>query len=243
MEGFRTALAIASGLLFPVLSPGQAAAPAGSDRPAQDWPELARYRAANQALGLPASHEQRVIFFGDSITQRWDLDAFFPGKHYLNRGISGQTTSQMLVRFRPDVVNLKPSVVVILAGINDIAENTGSISIADIAGNLASMTEIARANHIDVVLCSVLPANAFPWRTTIHPVHGVAALNTWLQAYAAESQLGYVDYFTALVDEYHGLKAEYGVDAVHPNRAGYAVMTHLAEKAIEAAALEPPASR
>jgi lysophospholipase L1-like esterase len=200
----------------------------------QDWPELAHYRAANGALGLPAAHEQRVIFFGDSITQGWDLDAFFPGKHYVNRGISGQTTSQMVVRFRPDVVNLKPSVVVILAGINDIAENTGPISIADIEGNLASMAEIARANHIDVVLCSVLPANAFPWRKTIDPVPGVAALNTWLKAYATEHHLQYVNYFAALVDANQGLKAEDGADAVHPNKAGYAVMTPLAEQAIEA---------
>jgi lysophospholipase L1-like esterase len=167
-----------------------------------DWPNLAKYRQANQSLPAPGPGETRVVFMGDSITEGWALSEFFSGKPYVNRGISGQTTPQMLVRFRQDVVGLKPRVVVLLAGINDIAENTGKTTLEAIEGNLASMCEIARANGIRVVLCSVLPAKKFAWRPEIvDPATKVRALNAWIQQYAEGHSLVYVDYYSSLVDE------------------------------------------
>ena len=210
---------------------------AESDPPSQDWPNLAKYRQANQNLPAPGPGETRVVFMGDSITEIWGQTEFFSRKaSYVNRGISGQTTPQMLVRFRQDVVGLKPKAVVLLAGINDIAENTGKTTLEAIEGNLASMCEIARANGIRVVLCSVLPASKFSWRPDIvEPASKVRALNAWIQHYAEENTAVYVDYYSSLVDDKGGLKAELGPDGVHPNRAGYDLMAPLVQAGIEQA--------
>ena len=159
-----------------------------------DWANLQRFRQANAELPPPDSMQPRVVFMGNSITQQWDLAAAFPGKPYINRGISGQTTPQMLVRFRQDVVALKPAVVVILAGTNDIAGNTGPSSVEMIADNLMSMTEIAQANGIRVVLSSVLPAYAYPWKKELAPAPTIVALNTWMKDYAKRAGVTYLDY-------------------------------------------------
>ncbi|MBZ5702169.1 MAG: SGNH/GDSL hydrolase family protein [Acidobacteriia bacterium] len=198
----------------------------------RDWPDLARYREDNAKLGAPASGESRVVFFGDSITEFWNLPASFPGKPYVNRGISGQTTPQMLLRFRQDVIALKPKVAVILAGTNDIAENAGPTTLAAIEGNLMSMAELARKNEIRVVLASVLPAARYPWRPEIRPVEKILALNAWMKEYAAQEGLVYLDYYAAMADEKQGLKAALTGDGVHPNDAGYAMMAPLAAEAI-----------
>ncbi len=202
-----------------------------------DWADLNKYKEENLKLGLPAPEENRVVFMGNSITQGW-LDAdpdFFKGKPYINRGISGQTTPQMLVRFRPDVVNLKPKVVVILAGTNDIAGNTGPSTLEMIEDNIASMVEIAKANNIKVVLCTVLPAYNFPWKPGLKPAQKIVDLNKWIKEYADKNKIVYVDYFTPMADHRNGLKKEYSEDGVHPNLAGYKVMEPLVELAIEEA--------
>ncbi|MFY9645586.1 MAG: SGNH/GDSL hydrolase family protein [Terriglobales bacterium] len=201
----------------------------------RDWPNLARFRDEDAKLGAPAKGEARVVFMGDSITESWALADSFPGKGYVNRGISGQTTSQMLVRFRQDVIGLQAKVVVILAGTNDIAENTGPISVEGIEGNMASMVDLAKRNGIRVVLASVLPVQQYPWRPEIAPVEKIRALNDWMKDYAAKEGLIYLDYFSATVNEKLGMKAELSEDGVHPNKPGYAVMAPLAEKAIAAA--------
>jgi lysophospholipase L1-like esterase len=203
------------------------------DRLHRDWADLSRFREENARLGPPARGEYRVVFMGDSITEGWgQLDRSFPGKLYANRGISGQTTPQMLIRFRPDVIELKPKVVVILAGTNDIAGNTGPMTPQMTEDNLMSMVDLARANKIRVVLASVLPAFDFPWRPGLEPAPKIAALNAWIKEYAARNRIVYLDYYTAMADDRGGLKAELTNDGVHPNEAGYAVMTPLAEKAI-----------
>jgi lysophospholipase L1-like esterase len=184
--------------------------------------------------------QNRVVFFGDSITDAWNLDDSFPGKGYINRGIGGQTTSQMLLRFRQDVVDLKPKVVVILAGTNDVAENAGPETLKEIEGNLASMFEIAQANHIRVVVSSILPVAVYPWRKEIQPIEKIAALNNWMKGFATGRGLVYLDYYTTLVNDHHGLKAELSEDDVHPNKAGYAVMQPLAEHTIEEARQDKP---
>ena len=210
---------------------------AGVERTRNDWANLARYRDANAALGAPAPGEARVVFMGNSITDAWakSFPAMFPGKPYIGRGISGQTTPQMLVRFRQDVIALRPQVVVILAGINDIAGNTGPSTQAMIADNLMSMTEIAKANGIRVVLSSVLPAYDFPWRRGIEPAPKVVALNAWLKCYSAQAGAVYLDYYTKLVDARGGLSPEMASDGVHPTEAGYRIMAPLAEAAIQEA--------
>ncbi len=209
-----------------------------NERMLKDFPWLARFKEADQKLGAPAAGENRVVFMGDSITEGWHFDApewGFPGKPYVNRGISGQTTPQMLVRFRPDVIALQPKVVVILAGINDVAGNTGPMTLEETEGNLASMAELAAANHIRVVLCSVLPAFDFPWSPGKAPAPKVLALNAWIKAYAAQHGHVYVDYHTAMKDSRDGLPATLSHDGVHPLPAGYAVMKPLVEAGIEAA--------
>jgi acyl-CoA thioesterase I len=210
---------------------------AAMERLRTDWPNLARYREANAALGAPAAGENRVVFMGNSITDAWakSFPTMFPGKPYIGRGISGQTTPQMLVRFRQDVVALKPQVVVILAGINDIAGNTGPSTQEMIADNLKSMTEIAKANGIRVVLSSVLPAFDFPWRRGIGPAPKVVALNAWMKCYAAQSGAVYLDYYSKMVDARGGLSPEMAADGVHPTEAGYRIMAPLAEAAIQQA--------
>lgn len=200
-----------------------------------DWPNFKKYRNANVTLGLPAANENRIVFMGNSITEGWinHSPEFFKGRPYLNRGIGGQTSPQMLVRFRADVVALKPKVVVILCGINDIAGNTGPSTLEMIEDNIASMTEIALSNNIGVVLSSVLPAYDFPWRPNIEPARKVIALNKWIKDYAAQKKVVYVDYFSAMVDKRNGLDPKYTSDEVHPNKLGYGVMEPLVEKAIQ----------
>jgi len=204
---------------------------------AQDWANLGRYAAANQELNALEMNEKRVVFMGNSITEGWgyEEDGLFARKPYINRGISGQTTPQMLIRFRRDVIELEPAVVVILAGINDIAGNTGPTTIDVIFGNIVSMIELARANDITVVLCSVLPAGDFSWSPGLDPAKKVVELNTLLETYAKENDIVYVDYFRAMADDRQGLPLRYSEDGVHPNSAGYRVMTPLVEAGIEEA--------
>ncbi len=199
-----------------------------------DWPNLNRYREANALLPSPTKNEKRVVFMGNSITDGWIKISpeFFQRKPYVDRGISGQTTPQMLIRFRPDVIKLKPSVVVILAGTNDIAGNTGPSTLEMIEDNLASMAELAQVHHIKVMLCSVLPAYDYPWRPGLKPAAKIVALNQWIKKYAKQNNLYYLDYYSSMVDERKGMKPEYTVDGVHPNKAGYHVMENLVEKAI-----------
>jgi uncharacterized protein (TIGR02246 family) len=199
-----------------------------------DWPNLAKYRDANAQLPPPAKGENRVVFYGNSITEGWAqfFPAMFPGKPYIGRGISGQTTPQMLVRFRQDVVALKPKVVVVLAGTNDIAGNTGPSTIEMIEDNLASMTEIAKANGIRVVLSSVLPVYDYAWRPGLEPAPKIIALNKWMKDYAARTGQIYLDYHTPMADARQGMRADLSNDGVHPTEAGYRVMAPLAEKAI-----------
>jgi lysophospholipase L1-like esterase len=204
---------------------------------APDWAGLRVYQSANAELMKRPATAGRVIFFGDSITEMWNLDLFFPGKGYLNRGIGGQTTSQMLVRFRQDVIELKPEVVVILAGTNDIAENQGPTPLEGIEGNLASMVELADTHHIRVVLCSVLPVGVYPWRKNIRPVEKIAALNAWLKGYTDGRGAFFVDYHSAMQNETHSMKKELSEDGVHPNSTGFSLMAPLAARAI-AEALE-----
>jgi len=201
---------------------------------AQDWASLSRYAKDNAALPALSAKENRVVFMGNSITEVWSKKhpEFFVLNPYTNRGISGQTTPQMLVRFRADVVKLNPKVVVILGGTNDIAGNTGPSTIEMIADNLASMTEIAMANNIKVVLCSVLPVYDYPWKKGLQPAEKIIALNTWIKDYCAKKEITYVDYFSAMADERHGLKAELTSDGVHPNLEGYQIMEPLVQKAL-----------
>ena len=199
-----------------------------------DWPNLARYRDANAKLPPPAANENRVVFIGNSITEGWAqyFPAMFTGKPYINRGIGGQTTPQMLIRFRPDVIALKPKVVVILAGINDIAGNTGPSTLEMIEDNLASMTELAQSNGIRVVLSSVLPAADFPWRPGMDPAPKVIALNKWIKDYAAQRGAVYLDYHSAMSDEKGGMRTGLASDGVHPTEVGYRMMVPLVEEAI-----------
>lgn len=203
-----------------------------------DWPQLARYRAENAALPAPARGQPRVVFFGDSITEGWGKTGsatFFPGRPYVNRGISGQTTAQMLVRLRQDVIALKPAAVVILAGTNDIAGNTGPATPEMIQDNLASMAQLARANGIKVILASILPASDYPWRPGLAPAPTIRALNDWISGYANANGAVYLDYYRALDNGQGGLSRQVSDDGVHPNAAGYAVMQPLADAAVQAA--------
>jgi len=204
-----------------------------------DYGQLARYREANASLEPPAPGENRVVFFGDSITDIWHLDRSFPGKPYVNRGIGGQTTSQMLVRFRQDVVDLEPKVVVILAGTNDIAGNTGKIANEDIEANFATMAELAHQHHIRVVFSSILPVYNYTPQSqeffNSRPMSRIVALNQWLKGYCAAGSSVYLDYFDSMLDDKGMLKRDLADDGLHPNEAGFAVMAPLAEKAIRTA--------
>lgn len=200
-----------------------------------DFGELARYRAANAALKPPAPGENRVVFFGDSITDMWHLDESFPNKPYVNRGIGGQTTSQMLLRFRQDVISLQPKVIVVLAGTNDIAGNTGPISNEDIEANFSNFAELAKLHNIRVIFSSLLPVNNYTKYVELYeqrPRDRILALNTWLKDYCARNGLIYLDYFDSMVDDKGMLKRDLSEDGLHPNKAGYAIMAPLAEKAI-----------
>lgn len=204
-----------------------------------DYGELARYREADAKLGPPAAGENRIVFFGDSITDMWNLPDYFPGKPYVNRGIGGQTTPQMLVRFRQDVIDLQPKVVVILAGTNDIAGNTGPMRNEDIEANYASFAELARAHAIHVVYSSILPVHNYTARAkdffAQRPQGRILQLNQWLKDYCAKNDLVYLDYFSALVDDQGMLKKDLADDGLHPNAAGYKIMAPLAEAAIQKA--------
>jgi lysophospholipase L1-like esterase len=210
---------------------------AEEERLHNDWANLGRFRDDNKKIGIPVAGEKRIVFMGNSITEGWsrvDSD-FFSGKSYVNRGISGQTTPQMLVRFRPDAINLKPAVIVILAGVNDIAGNTGPSTLDMIEDNLASMVDLAKVNGIPIVLSSVLPAFDFPWRPGMQPAEKVVQLNAWIKNYAEKNGCIYLDYFTPMADERNGLKKELTYDGVHPNLSGYKIMEPLVESAIQKA--------
>jgi len=204
-----------------------------------DYGQLARYREANAKLGPPAASENRVVFFGDSITDIWKLENYFAGKPYVNRGIGGQTTPQMLVRFRQDVIDLHPKVVVILAGTNDIAGNTGPMRNEDIEANYASFAELARASGIRVVYSSILPVHNYTERSkdffAQRPISRVLELNQWLKNYCEKNNIVYLDYFSAVVDDKGLLKKDLADDGLHPNDAGYKIMAPLAEAAIQKA--------
>jgi lysophospholipase L1-like esterase len=219
---------------------------ASQQKTLQDWPNIARYHDANASVQPPATTEKRVVFMGDSITDGWvrpENGGFFPGKPYIDRGISGQTTPQMLIRFRPDVIALQPKVVVILAGTNDLAGNTGPMTLDQIEGNLQSMDELAHANKIRVVLASVLPVSNYGHdregkpvdMRTKRPPEKIIELNTWIKNYAAAHGDIYLDYFSATVDEHGLFKADISEDGLHPNAKGYAIMSPLAEQAIQQA--------
>jgi acyl-CoA thioesterase I len=226
-------------------TPAAAQAPAQTDaqtmaamqKKLDDWPQLGRYRDANAALTAPSAGEQRVVFYGDSITDAWAKDptTFFPGKPYVGRGISGQTTPQMLVRFQQDVVHLKPAVVVILAGTNDIAGNTGPSTPEMMEDNFESMIAVARANNIKVVVSSILPADHYAWKPGVLPAEQIRAMNVRLKAMCEREGLVYLDYYSAMANANGGLDPDLAKDGVHPTAKGYAVMSPLAEKAIAAA--------
>lgn len=200
----------------------------------QDWPYLQKYQQENANLSAPKTDENRVVFLGDSITEFWTkaYPDFFDKKTYINRGISGQTTPQILLRFRADVINLKPKIVVILAGGNDIAGNTGLSTTEMIMNNIISMVELAKANQIKVILCTVLPANYFYWNPKEKPADRIIELNLALKNYTFSNEIPLVDYYSAMVDSEKGLKPNFTEDRVHPNKAGYLIMSPLIEKAI-----------
>jgi acyl-CoA thioesterase I len=233
MQGGLTPTGNATGQ---VSTPNTAPQPSTHDqRLLVDFANLARFENADTTLPPPAAGENRVVFLGDSITQGWHLDESFPGKPYINRGISGQTSPQMLIRFRQDVIDLKPKVVIILAGTNDVAGNTGPMTEEQTENNLASMADLAAANGIRVVLCSILPAFDFAWHPGLEPAPKIMKLNEWIKSYAAQKGYPYVDYYAAMKDDRGGLPAALSKDGVHPLPGGYAVMAPLAEAAIERA--------
>lgn len=198
-----------------------------------DWPNLNKYAIENQNLSN-VSNQDRIVLIGDSITEFWKTtdNTFFQNTTMINRGISGQTTSQMLLRFRQDAINLKPEIIVILAGINDIAENTGPISLENIFGNILSMVELAKTNNIKIVLSSVLPANKFPWRPDLQPAEKVIELNAMIRKYCQENKIPYIDYYSKMVDNQKGLDAKFTNDGVHPTLAGYKIMKPLLEEVL-----------
>ena len=260
--GVLAAGLLSAGTVFAQAAPGQPAPPASqplnlssscpemaqaltalmrNDARLRDWAALGRYRQANAALARPSASEARVVFMGDSITDAWPqprFGRFFEGRPYVGRGISGQTTPQMLVRFRPDVIALAPKAVVILAGTNDIAGNTGPMTDEEVQGNIASMSELAKAHGIKVVLASILPTSAYHAapgaapQTTLRPMARIRAINAWMERYARENGHVYLDYFSAMVDASGVLRAELSEDDLHPNAKGYDVMAPLAEAAI-----------
>ena len=204
-----------------------------------DWPNLGKYEKDNQLIKKTTKKGNRIVFIGNSITEGWDwhYPEYFKEKGYINRGISGQTTPQMLIRFRPDVIDLDPDIVVILAGINDIAENTGPSSVKSITDNIISMSELAIANNIKVIISSIIPAKNFPWRPQIDPPYKILRVNDILHSYALKNNLVYLDYFSKMHDGDGGLIKKYGIDSVHPNKEGYILMSQLLEKAIDSAML------
>ena len=205
------------------------------DSKSLDWANLARYEDDNLKVGLPKKDERRVVFMGDSITEEWSnlYPEYFTEKGYINRGIGGQTTPQMLIRFKPDVVDLKPEIVVVLAGTNDIAGNTGPSNAKMITDNIFSMAEIAKAYQMKVVLSSILPVYEYDWAREIKdPPSTIQAVNDALKQYASDQGLIYLDYFSSMVDEWQGLNSDYTSDGVHPNENGYILMSSLAEEVL-----------
>ena len=202
----------------------------------QDWANLKKYSADNEKLkNIPSKNP--VVFMGNSITEGWVnfSPEFFSENNYIGRGISGQTTPQMLIRFMPDVLDLQPRAVVILAGTNDIAGNTGFSSVKMIADNIKAMAQLATANNIKVILCSVLPVYEYPWRKSVKPIEKISEINKWIKKYAGENGYVYLDYYSEMMDEKKGLKSEFSADGVHPNKKGYSIMESLVQKAIEKA--------
>ncbi|SFS09164.1 Lysophospholipase L1 [Granulicella pectinivorans] len=227
-------LMVGVGSAFGQTAPTAAPAPVAAPKPNPDWAQLGRYKDANATL--PAHEAGRVVFYGDSITDAWAKDpaVFFPGKPFVGRGISGQTTPQMLVRFRQDVIDLHPEAVVILAGTNDVAGNTGPMTVEQTEENFMSMAELAKVNHIKVVLCSIMPVLDYPWRRGMEPSPKIQAINTWMKAYAKKSGFTYVDYYSAMDDGTGAAKAGLTKDGVHPTAEGYTLMEPLALAGIAA---------
>ena len=202
---------------------------------AQDWPNLEKYQTANAELAAPTDGENRVVFMGNSITEMWK-DAnpdFFEENPYVNRGIGGQTTPQMLLRFRQDVIDLHPKAVVILAGTNDIAGNTGPMTLEQIHDNILSMVELAKANGIKPIVCSVLPAFDYPWRPGLQPNIKIPKLNNMLKAMAESQGVMYLDYFSEMADDRNGLPSALTTDEVHVTKEGYSIMERMVKNAIE----------
>ena len=205
------------------------------DNKSLDWPNLSRYQDENRSVGIPEKGKQRVVFMGDSITEEWSnlYPDYFDTKGYINRGIGGQTTPQMLIRFKPDVIDLEPDIVVILAGTNDIAGNTGPSNVKMITDNIFSMTELARAHQIKVVLSSILPVFEYEWAKEIKDVPAtIDSVNDELKKYVNDHGLVYLDYFSPMVDQRKGLNKDYTYDGVHPNQDGYILMSSLAQKVL-----------
>ncbi|RUA07457.1 MAG: acylhydrolase [Flavobacteriia bacterium] len=201
---------------------------------AQDWAQLKFYQKKNALLDLPKPGEKRVVFYGNSITQHWEEVSpdFFPENGYIDRGISGQTTPQMLIRFRQDVIDLKPAVMVLLAGTNDLAGNTGPSTLKMITDNIFSMAELAQVHQIKVILSSILPVYDYPWKKGVYPSQKIEELNKTIKNYCKKHKLIYLDYYTPMVDQRKGLKKDLSEDGVHPNKKGYQVMEPLVKKAI-----------
>ena len=202
---------------------------------AQDWANLEHFKGGNSSIMQEVNTGKRIVFMGNSITEGWsNFDSiFFSKNQFINRGIGGQTTPQMLLRFKQDVIDIKANTVIILAGINDIAENTGPISLKQILGNIISMCELANQNNIRVILCSVLPANKFPWEPKITPTQKVIELNKMLLEYANSKSITYVDYYSKMVDDKQGLIPAYGYDPVQSNQEGYVVIKHILSEVLE----------
>ncbi len=211
------------------------------ERVHKDWAWIKRYEADNEKLPAPKPGEKRVVFMGNSITENWiNTDPEYFKQHgYINRGIGGQTTPQMLVRFREDVINLKPDVVVILAGINDIAQNTGPMKLEDTFGNIISMAELAKANHIKVILSSVLPTYTISWHPGIDPKPQIKQLNDLLKNYADKNSIAYIDYYHPMLADDGGIQKNLALEGLHPNLAGYKVMKPLAEAVISKVLKQP----
>ena len=237
LVGLSTSLAVAQAAV--VAPAGQEAkALASAQEKLNDWAQLHRYQAENATLGRETAGRAtagRIVFYGDSITDSWgrNLGKFFPGKGYVNRGISGQTTPQMLVRFRQDVINLHPAAVVVLAGTNDIAGNTGPETPEQIEDNFKSMIDLAKANGIRMIVSSILPVADYPWKPGLKPAPKIQSLNSWLAGYCVNHGVTYLDYYTAMADDNGGMKPGLSSDGVHPTAAGYAVMEPLAQAAID----------
>ena len=200
-----------------------------------DWANLGYYEERNRELGLPEENEKRIVFMGDSITEEWGnlYPEFFSGNYYINRGIGGQTTPQMLIRFKPDAIDLKPYAIIILAGTNDIAGNTGPSTVRMITDNIFSMAELAIAYDIIVVLASILPVYQYPWvDDVLDPLSVIDSINSKIKDYVENKGLVFLDYYSSMVDDRKGLKSDYTSDGVHPNEAGYKVMSAIADEII-----------